>query len=442
MQRRQFHQVALATLAGELRPLLDSASRPPNQRSETRDWNQWGGPNQDFHVESISPGKVLNQPVLVWQKKIGKGHSAVVSTDDFLFTLHTDGNNEVLTKWHTNSGAKVWTCRYTVEFNSNGRYAGPHATPAIYRDQIFASSIDAKVRAIDLETGRINWTHDLCKTYGTRLPQSGYASSPVISCGRVVVPTIGESTSSETEKFNPDPQPGVDKRLIPGAVALDTVTGNSVWQTKSFRTSHCSAFKLTVNQQKMLLFHGMFQLIAVDPTSGKILWKQLLRKLAADNVSFTPIWDAQRNQIIVSHGYCDFGTQAIKLEQEGNAWKSRIAWTNSNLQIVHTNAVIIGDILIGTRRPAATLLVGIDVEDGKTKFRQRGFGKSNMLAVESQLLVLDEDGSVTCVELENNKVAERWKVSALSGTAWTVPSMVGDRLFLRDDRQIKVYRFL
>ena len=46
----------------------------------------------------------------------------------------------------------------------------------------------------------------------------------------------------------------------------------------------------------------MFELVGIDPQDGNVLWRQMLRREAADNVTFTPIWDAARRQVLISHG--------------------------------------------------------------------------------------------------------------------------------------------
>ena len=86
-------------------------------------------------------------------------------------------------------------------------------------------------------------------------------------------------------------------------------------------------------------------------------------------------------------------------------------------------------------------MVAIDVDNGQTKFRQRGFGKSNLLAVGSQLLILDEKGNLVGGQLKNDGVTELWKISALSKTAWTVPAFAGRQLLLRDNSEVCIYRF-
>ncbi len=441
INRRQFQLSSLAAVG-----LVGfSGFETKDQLSKTAlsqaDWPQWGGDRRDFCVAALAGGDSLPTPELNWRRRLGKGHSAIVTSGEFGYSLHLDDEHEVLEKWRLDSGKRVWNFRYKVGYHASfPEYDGPHATPIALKDRIITAGIDAQVHSIDTSKGDLLWKRDLRADYGTSLPQSGYACSPIVWEDRVIFPTLGESRPAETESYEPSPKIPQGRKAIPGAIALDIRTGDEVWRTKTFRSSHGSPIQIEVDDQPMLVFHGMFELVGVDPRNGKILWKQLLRRQAADNVSFTPIWNAEHNQLLVAHGYCNFGAQAIRLEKSNSRWRTSINWRNPRLQIVHTNAVLMGNILLGTRRPSATLLVAIDVRDGKTVFRQRGFGKSNLLAVGSQLIILDESGDLVGGKLTDEGVSELWRIQALSKTAWTVPTMSGRRLLLRDSTELKAFQ--
>ena len=415
----------------------------PKSASAQTAWFQWGGPNRNFAVSQDSRNILRSQPTLRWKRAAGNGYAAIVTDGQHGFSRYVEGDFEFLEKWRLDDGVEVWSSKSRVDYHASiPEYDGPHSTPIVVDDRIVMASIDAKARAVDLKNGRLLWERDLCRSFGTKLPQAGYACSPIRWRNLVIFPTLGESTPAETETFRANPTVPPGRAAIPGAVALDIRSGKAVWRAPTFRSSHGSPILIEVDQQPMLVFHGMFELLGVDPENGRILWRQLLRREAADNVSFMPIWDAARSQFFISHGYCNYGTQAVKLEPpkgQQRDWRTRIAWTNSKLQIVHTNAVLVGSTLVGTKRPAATLLVGIDVRDGRTLFRQRGYGTSNLLAVGDQLIVLDEDGELVGGHLGQEGLNESWRISALTQKAWTVPSIVGDRLLLRDGAEVRSY---
>ena len=101
--------------------------------------------------------------------------------------------------------------------------------------------------------------------------------------------------------------------------------------------------------------------------------------------------------------------------------------------------MLVGSTLIGSGR--SDVLTAIDVRDGETLSRQRGFGKANLIHSGRELLVLTEDGDLVGAELAESGVDERWRVSALGGKAWTVPTVADGRVYVRDTESLKAFRF-
>ncbi len=419
-------------------------ARPSNATQSTRgtDWECWAGPNQDFSV-SWPQNLKWQAPNLLWKQELGRGHSAVVSSSDSCFVFHLVGDEEKLEKRSLSDGKKIWESHHRVSYHaSTANYDGPHATPAIVGNRIITVGIDAIVRASNTKDGTPIWSCDLKSKLGTQLPQSGYACSPLVWKNLVFVAGLGNATDSETEYFEERSGKSETGKSIAGAAAIDCRTGKIVWRSESFRASHSSPVLMEIENQVMLVFHGMFELVGVDPNSGKILWRQLLRKVAADNVSFTPIWDRKRRQILIAHGYCDHGAQAIQLSKKKGEWKTRIAWTNRQLQIVHTNAVLVGTYLVGTRRPSPTLWTAIDVRNGRTVFRERGFRKSNFLSMGGgKVIILDERGKLIGASIKDGAVVETWQTAVASKQAWTVPTFSGETLLMRDGNQLAALKF-
>ncbi|MEM6366623.1 MAG: PQQ-binding-like beta-propeller repeat protein, partial [Planctomycetota bacterium] len=324
----------------------------------------------------------------------------------------------------------------------NRQYDGPHSTPCFDASCLIKISIDAHLDAIDLETGNVRWSRDLRKDFGTQLPQSGYAASPLIHDGVVIVPTLGIAQPTETEFFD---NAEVSKRTrgrsaTPGAVALNLESGRMEWRTESFRSSHASPNIATIDGQTTVLFHGMFELIGVNPSDGSILWRHLLRPVAADNVAFMPLWDRHNHRVLISHGYCDRGTQAITVGRQDGRWKTDLSWSNRDLRLVHSNAVVAGTTLVGVNDVGGTVSVGLNIRDGRTIFKKRSSPRNFLCGQESDVLSLGHSGKMSNQTVSQDGLQNRWTFQALNSTSWTVPSLVGDRLLLRDNAALRVYQ--
>lgn len=373
------------------------------------------------------------EPTPLWQASLQRGFSALVADQQHVYSVSTENREEVCECRQLADGRRVWRVATPVKYRtSSGLYDAAHATPAITADRIVVVTIDGLVRCLNRSTGRPLWKQTLTK-FGMQLPQSGYASSPLIVGDKVILPTLGKAEPSETERYR-RPQPDDP----PGAVALDLRSGNTLWRSASFRSSHASAVLVSIQQTATAVLHGMFELVGLNPLDGSILWRHRLRDVAADNVSFTPLWDAERRQMLICHGYCEFGAQAIRVERDGSEWTTRFRWNNTQLRIVHTNAVLAKKLMIGTNREPATLLVAVDLDDGRTVGRVRGSGKSNFLTVGDDVLQLDESGELRCWRWQGRRPLVYWKRKLLRSPAWTVPTVSSGRILVRDDRQLQV----
>ena len=188
-------------------------------------WTQWGGPKRNFTAPLLTDGDNLPTPQLVWKRELGKGHAAIVSDGKYAYSLRLDKQQEVLEKCSVETGDLIWTSRYAIGFHASiAEYDGPHSTPVLLDDRIVVVGIDAGVHAFDVLTGKALWSRDLQTDVGTILPQSGYAASPLVWRGQLIVPTLGNARSDETERY----EPNFMGKGIPGAVALDIRTGKEI----------------------------------------------------------------------------------------------------------------------------------------------------------------------------------------------------------------------
>ena len=65
-----------------------------------------------------------------------------------------------------------------------------------------------------------------------------------------------------------------------------------------------------------------------------------------------------------------------------------------------------------------------------------GFGKSTCLHADGKFIILDEDGTLGLATATPEKFEVLAKSKVLGERAWTVPTLVGKTLYLRDSKQI------
>ena len=78
----------------------------------------------------------------------------------------------------------------------------------------------------------------------------------------------------------------------------------------------------------------------------------------------------------------------------------------------------------------------IDAATGERMWRTRGFGHGSLLYADGHLLVLGDTGSLALVRATPGAYTEVSRFQALSGRSWTMPTLAGGRLYLRNETEI------
>ncbi len=377
-------------------------------------WLQWGGPSRDFSLaqNSLATSWDENQPRVVWRRQLGGGHSAILAEDGVLYTMHGGARRTRVVAIDAAQGKTLWHFDSGNRYQSHmAQYDGPHSTPLIAGHRLFTVSIDAQVHAFDKGSGRLLWQRDLVREHGVDLPQSGYAASPVAWRDLILLPGLGGSAA--------------------GAMALDQRDGSTAWGEQSFNSSHASPTLISLGGTPQAIFHGMEWLYSLAPDTGSLIWRKKLRSGAADNISFTPVWDEEGGQLLVSHRYDNSGAQALRIEESGDGFGVEKAWHNLRLRVEHGNGVLIGRIFIASSGSSPGFLVGLDADDGSLLWRVR-LPKATFVSAGNQLLILDEEGTLHLARPDRDGPHIQSNFKVLQYNAWTAPTLVGKSLYLRD----------
>jgi hypothetical protein len=101
------------------------------------------------------------------------------------------------------------------------------------------------------------------------------------------------------------------------------------------------------------------------------------------------------------------------------------------------NAIRIGDQIYcssGDFGPA--FFTALDVKTGQLLWQERGFAKASFIYADGKLIILDEDGHLALATVSPEGLKVLSKIELMKSNAWTVPSLVGTRLYIRDRKTI------
>jgi hypothetical protein len=85
------------------------------------------------------------------------------------------------------------------------------------------------------------------------------------------------------------------------------------------------------------------------------------------------------------------------------------------------------------------LMTAVELKTGKIMWQERGFAKAQLLYADGKLILADEDGTLALCRATPEKFEVLSKVSVLQNIAWTPPTLVGTRLYLRDRKTIVAF---
>jgi outer membrane protein assembly factor BamB len=389
------------------------------------DWPQFGGPNRNFMVDSkgLADAWPAAGPKKLWMRPLGEGYSEISVDQGMLYTMYRKGEQEVAIAMDAATGKTRWEYAYNASFGSmameNG--PGPHTTPLILGNRVYTVGILAILNCFDKTTGKLLWSKDLYKDFpGASRMDRGYSCSPMAYKNSIIL-TIGGAGHA--------------------VIALDPADGHLLWGKNDFGNSPSSPTMINVaGQDQLVAFlndggpNAQGLIAGLDPNNGTLLWTHPHKTSWGLNIAL-PVW-GDDGILVMSSAYGS-GARAVKLTREGGKTTVKELWANNRMRVHHSTMVRVGEIIYGSSGdfgPAP--LTAIDVRTGEIKWQERAFPKASFVYADGKFFVVDEDGGVSLATFSPAGAKVISKFTLLEHNAWTAPTLVGTKLYLRDRKSI------
>lgn len=390
-------------------------------------WTQWGGPTGDFMVPStgLANSWPASGPRRLWSRALGEGHSAILSENGRLYTQYRPliaagrSQDEIVTALDAASGKTLWEHRYAspttgTDFSEG---AGPHATPLIVGNKLIVVGSRREFMALDKNSGKVLWSHDLIKEYRAPDIDRGMANSPLLFNNTILLP-IGDRGQA-LGAFNPE-------------------TGALLWKGGHVTYSPASPMMIDVDGQKQVVVFGGDRIAGLDPGNGTELWNHPHRTDYGLNIS-TPVWNPADHLLLFSSAY-GTGSRALELRQSSGKTAVRELWAINRVR-VHIGTIIrVGDTAYmssGDFGPA--FLTAVNAKTGAIAWQDRAFARAQLLYADNKLILLDEDGTLGIASVSPQGLKVLARATILENRAWTPPTLVGRTLYVRDRKTIAAF---
>jgi outer membrane protein assembly factor BamB len=398
------------------------------QGQTTPSWTQWGGAGRNFMSDSkgLASSWPASGPRQLWSRILGEGHSAVLVENGRLYTMYRQitrqpsvSHEEVVAALDAASGKTIWEFKYPappngIQFDQG---FGPHSTPLIVGNRLFAASSRSELFALDKTTGKRIWSHDFVKEFNAPLTGRGYSGSPLLYNNTIIM-TMGGPNQA--------------------VAAFDPASGKLLWKNGYFVWAPASPILIDVDKQPQLVVFGGDVVTGMDPANGRELWRHPHKTDWGLNIS-TPVWVADQHLLLVSSAY-GVGTRALEMRQSGGKTTVTEKWHSQRMRIHIGTIIRLGEHAYASSGDFGPAFISaIDLKNGNVTWQDRSFARAQLLYADGKVIVLDEDGALGLATLSPQGLKVLAKATVLKHLAWTPPTLVGTTLYVRDRQTIAAF---
>lgn len=235
------------------------------------DWPHWRGPKTNGVADAKGlPTTWSPDENIRWRTPLpGPAGSTPVLAGGKLFLTTPDGTELLLMAFDTKSGAELWRRTVTTGEASfrgdEGNLASP--SPATDGKHVVTAMGDGALACYTVD-GEPVWNLSLSKRLTPLDIQFGYASSPIVHDGKVLVQWLHGDGDAETEEAR--------------VAAFDLATGETLWSVKRLtgakqecEHSYASPILAGEGDDAVLVTHGGDASIAYNPKNGAEVWRQM-----------------------------------------------------------------------------------------------------------------------------------------------------------------------
>jgi outer membrane protein assembly factor BamB len=377
-------------------------------------WPGFRGPERDGVIRGvrIDTDWAKSKPVELWRRPVGPGWSSFAVHGRLIYTQEQRGADEVVSCYDLNTGAPVWRHKDAVRFYESNAGPGPRATPILSNGRVYTFGATGLLNALDARSGAVVWSRNAASDTQTKIPDWGFASSPIVVGDKVIVATAGT------------------------LAAYDSGAGNQRWQGPAGRGGYSSPQLATVDGVAQILLLNGEGAISVAPSDGKLLWKH---EWKIDGIVQPSVVAGADVLIGSGSGLAAVGIRRVAVVRGPGGWAVEERWTSNGLKPYFSDFVVHKNHAFGFD---GNMLACIDLKDGKRKWKGGRYGAGQIVLLPDQdlLLAVSEEGELVLVGANPDQFTELARFPAIEGKTWNHPALVGDLLLVRNGEQMAAFR--
>ena len=383
----------------------------PEEKDPAPLWPGFRGPARDDVVRGVEirTDWSASPPLRMWRRPVGPGWSSFAVRGELIYTQEQRGPDEVVACYRLQTGEPVWAHRDRARFWESNGGPGPRGTPAVSHGMVYTFGGTGLVNALRAADGALVWSHNAAQDTGAKLPEWGFASSPLVVGPLVIVAASGRMA------------------------AYDLATGERRWSAPARGTSYSSPQRAVIGGVEQVLLLQAAGILSVSPTNGALLWEYAWKGYPIVQPAVT-----EEGDVLLSVSDSS-GIRRLAPARGDSGWTAAERWTSTGLKPYFNDFVVHKRHAYGFD---GGILSCIDLQDGARKWKGGRYGHGQLLLAADQdlLLVLAEEGELALVRAAPDQFTEVARTPGIEGKTWNHPVLAGEVLLVRNGEEMAAFR--
>jgi outer membrane protein assembly factor BamB len=345
---------------------------------------------------------------------LGAGYGSVAVQGDRVWLQGMRNNQSVVSSLNRSDGKLVWV-RILGPAGDNDRGPGPRSTPTIDGDRLYALSETGDLACLRTSDGTVVWQRNILKEFRGENPYWLLSESPLVDGNLVIVTPGGRGA---------------------GMVALDKMTGKTVWVSKelSDTAGYASPIVADVGGVRTVMNFTADAGVGVRASDGKLMWRNSQASNGTANIA-TPVYSDGKVFFTSSYGT---GASLLGLRTTGNEVRAQEIYFTRDMKNHHGGVVLVNGHIYGYND---SILTCLEFASGKMVWRDRSVGKGAVTYADGHLYILSENNVVGLVEATPAGYREkgRFSITDQGWPSWAHPAVSGGRLYIRNQGTLTSY---
>ena len=220
--------------------------------------------------------------------------------------------------------------------------------------------------------------------------------------------------------------------------AFDVNTGEVRWEWSADGPGYGSPMLFDFGGTRQIVTMTQQKFIGLDAATGSLLWQRPYTTEYAQNV-ITPV---RYGDTLIVSGYQQ-PVVAFRVVRQDNQWTTEQVWENPDVSLYMSDAVLIGETLVGFSQRRSGQFFGLDARSGKTLWTSdpRQATNAAIVAAGDFWFALKDDGELLVLRRDARAFEPLKRYTVANSATWAQPVISGNRVFVKDVSTLALWTF-